>query len=506
MNKSATKSNQTSLRVAIVGGGAAGVFTAWALQQVQGATITVDLWEANNRIGGNTWSWPYPYNGTTYNLDAGAQFFFANPQPAYVGLLKSLGLFDQDVSSYPAGICLWDTDQNARTLFVPSKIENFFDGTLKLSDIPSLLQFFAFLLQAETLDKSGNWSLPMSQWLQSVQWVTQDFKDKVLTPFLYQFVSLPLSRIGESSALYALTYFVRNVTGWPGQGVVPPDAGDVFTLYQSASIGLDGILGQVLVGTPNTTVRLSSPVAAVSYDPNTQQPGLTVNGGYLPYDVVILTCDPQTASKLITAGGSTAQPSAPAYLQNIEYAPLPIVLQAPQSNYMPTDPGSWQAANTVVSNNAGSVAFSGYFGVLRPPAGSSLVPAFKSWSNPPISSPPPDTLLFHSHNVLYPTTSSIAARDALQSLQGATNVYFAGGWNTWFDSQEAALRSAINVVGAMINPFNLEPGPYIAPWLEESGGKRGATMSRFIERLVSRMPDKLAQPVRDGLRPALAKL
>jgi predicted NAD/FAD-binding protein len=504
--KSSKSSQTTALRVGIVGGGAAGVFTAWALQQVPNATITVDLWEAQGRFGGNTWSIPYTYNDVTYNLDAGAQFFFANPQPTYISLLKSLGLFEQDVSSYPAGICLWDTDQNARTLFVPSKIENFFDGTLKLSDIPSLLQFFAFLLQAEALDKSGNWSTSISQWLPNVQWVTQDFKDKVLTPFLYQFVSLPLSRIGESSALYALTYFVRNVTGWPGQPVVAPDAGDVFTLYQSASIGLDGILAQIRSVTPNTNFQVNAAVASVGYDPVQKQPGLTVNSTYLPYDVVILTCDPQTAANLINVGGRAAQPNAPALLQAIEYAQLPITLQAPQSSYMPADPASWQAANTVVSNNTGNVAFSGYFGALRPPAGSSLVPAFKSWSNPPIASPPPDNLLFHSHSVLYPTTASIQARDALQALQGASNVYFAGGWNTWFDSQEAALRSALNVVNAMANPFNLEPGPVIEPWLAEPGGRRETTMSRFVEQLIARMPEHLARPLRDGLRPALARL
>ena len=434
------------VRIAIVGAGAAGIFAAYNIEQAASVPLQIDILESSGRIGGNASSVTYihPTTGYSTNIDAGAQFFFANPQPCYIELLKSAGLFNADIVGYPTGLCVWDLDRDGRSLFVPSLLGNFVDGTFKLTDLPSLFEFGLFLLAAEELDCRGDYSISVSDWLNTLPWLTRSFRQNVLIPFLYQFVSLPLNRIGEASAMYAVTYFVRNVTGWPGSVPITPNPGNTFTTYQS-NIGLDGILKSIASLLKHSHITLNTAVTHVDYDTVAAKPNLTANGNVANYDVVIMTCDPPTALQLLQ--DSAAQKSAAQHLERIEYQPLHIMVDS-NASLMPTDKGSWQAVNTVVSNEQKLVIFDAYFGMLRPLDHGNPIQVFKRCGDPNLSSPqtPPPVLADHSHTVLYPTVASVQARDALQALQGNTSVWFAGGWNTWFDSQEAAYRSTLPIV------------------------------------------------------------
>jgi protoporphyrinogen oxidase len=62
-------------RVAIVGAGAAGVFTAYSLREMYGNGYDIQLFEANDRVGGNTYTRDVEYGGKSYSIDCGAQFF-----------------------------------------------------------------------------------------------------------------------------------------------------------------------------------------------------------------------------------------------------------------------------------------------------------------------------------------------------------------------------------------------------------------------------------------------
>ncbi len=438
-----------TINIAIVGGGAAGLFMARNIEQTATVPVHIDLVEKSASIGGNTSSATYtdPKTGYSTNIDCGAQFFFANPQPYYCQLLNTLGLFD-DVKHYPAGITVWDQDENKRTLFIPSMLKSFIDGTFKTSDLPALIEFGLFFLAAEALDKTSDYTQSVSTWLNSLPYLSADFKNNVLIPFMYQFTSLPLSRMGDASALYTLSYFVRNATGWPGFTPVSPDSGDTFTIYQS-TIGLDGFLAFLAQKLASTSIHTGTLVKQVNFDTPSGLPTITVEDQTVPYDAVIIACDPQTAATLLAGG--IAQPNAVPLLKQVEYHPLHIMVDS-NTSLMPSDPGSWQAANTVVSMTHQSVVFDAYFGPLRPLDNGQPIQVFKRWGNPDVPSPPtpPAPLADHSHFVLYPTVSSIQARDALVPLQGTNRVWFAGGWTNWFDSQEAAYRSTLSVITGLL--------------------------------------------------------
>ena len=237
------------LRVVIIGAGAAGVFTAYRLREACGDACEIVLLETQDRIGGNARSTPLAVSvGTTIPSICGAQFFYPNPQPRYVELIERLGLFDRPrhVDARATGLTLWDRNASAPLLWIPSDVSGFL--RYRPEDWDRLIAFTKFLAYAFLLDRHHpeNWSLSVDEWTETLTLVDADFKDSVLRPFLYQFLTLPLDRIGEGSALYAITYFVRNVFGEAHADVPDPDAGHAagfptFTTYQS-HIGLDGVL------------------------------------------------------------------------------------------------------------------------------------------------------------------------------------------------------------------------------------------------------------------------
>jgi predicted NAD/FAD-binding protein len=431
--------------VIIVGAGAAGIFTAYQINKLWPGQFNVQLFEASPVIGGNVSSVTVQYGGQTYTIDAGAQFFYAAPQPLYVQLIQDLGLFDQ-VASYPAGFTIWESSTQQRRLWIPSVVSGFARYTG--DDWIRLIEFGGFLVAATLLNRLSepDWSLSVADWLAAVP-LDADFKQNVIQNFLYQFVSLPLSRIGEASAVYATTYFVRNVFGGPPAAALDADI-PTFQTYQSL-IGLSGILQQALIAS-GIAAQTSAPVTAVA--PGPDGVAVTVNGATLNAQYVVMACDPNTSARLLTQGG-TADQNLIDLLQALEYLELSVVLQKDGACWMPSDQGYWEPVNTVVNTPGQSVSFNAWFGPLRPFYDSNqLIPVFKSWGSPDLQSDGCSNAFFsHQHNVLLPTTTFMQLRNELSAWQGQNGLIFAGGWTNWFDSQEAALMSAI-AAAEMLQP------------------------------------------------------
>ncbi len=87
-------------------------------------------------------------------------------------------------------------------------------------------------------------------------------------------------------------------------------------------------------------------------------------------------------------------------------------------------------------------------------------PVFKSWGAPNLESHGCGSEFFsHVHKVLLPTTAFIQLRSLLGDYQNRNGLMFAGGWTTWFDTQEAALMSAMNVAEMLQSSGVSKPSP-----------------------------------------------
>jgi protoporphyrinogen oxidase len=443
----------TAPTVVIIGAGAAGIFTAYQINKQWPGKFNIQIFEAAQEIGGNVSSLTVQYGGQTYIIDAGAQFFFAKAQPNYVNLIQELGL-DQHVTLYPAGLTIWENSTQQRLLWIPALVSGFVHYTP--DDWLRVIEFGGFLVAAALLNRVGqpNWTLSVDDWLADVP-LSDDFKQNVIKNFMYQFVSLPYGNIGEASAVYATTYFVRNVIGGQQTGTpqtATPDL-DIPTFQTNQSlIGLLGILEQALKAS-GVSAQTNSPVTSVA--PGNDGVVVTVNGAQINAQHVVMACDPGASANLLVKGG-TAQQSLVALLQGLakQYLDLSIIMQKDGECWMPGDQGYWEAVSTVVDTPQQSLAFNAWFGPLRPPYdGTQLIPVFKSWGAPDLQSDDCGHAFFsHVHNVLLPTTTFMQFRSQLDAYQGQNGLFFAGGWTNWFDSQEAALMSAINVAQKLQPP------------------------------------------------------
>lgn len=486
-------------RIVIVGAGAAGVFTAYRIREMYGDAYEIVLLEASGRVGGNCFTTGVSYGGRVYSIDCGAQFFYKNPQASYVELLDQLGMMDEptEIVSAPAGFTIWDRAAGQHRMWVPSRIRGFLD--YENEDWDRLVKFGLYLSYSYFLDREdpANWTLRLDQWLAGLQLLDDDFKQNVILPFLYQFCSLPLARMGEASALYAVTYFVRNVFGEPK--VIEPDPESpalpglpVFETYQSM-MGLDGILKRVLATYAIVPV-LNSPVVSIAKLGD----GLFVHtaGGPIAADHVVLACDPNRAAQILAAG-ATAPPLLVDTLQQMEYVPLPISMQQNGACWMPDDDDYWEPVNTIVDGD--SVAFSCWFGSLRPRYGlGKRIPVFKSWGAPSVAGCAHE-FLAHEHQILLPTATFMGLRESLREWQGKDGIWFVGGWTRWFDSQEAALDSATWVADRLPGQPRALTGP--ARMVPPSPRRTERNLRRWLERVARQAPegkrDQLAHAIEE---------
>ncbi|HLK67028.1 MAG TPA: FAD-dependent oxidoreductase [Bryobacteraceae bacterium] len=438
--------------VVIIGAGAAGVFSAYQISKRWPSQFNVQLFEASPTIGGNVSSLTVSYGGKEYIIDAGAQFFYSKAQPNYVNLIQEIGL-GNDIASYPAGFTIWDKAANQRLLWIPSLVSGFLRYTA--DDWARVIQFGGFLVAAALLNRVGqpDWTLSVDDWLTLLP-LTDDFKQNVIKNFLYQFVSLPYGSIGTASAVYATTYFVRNVLGGSTAAALDLDF-PTFETNQSL-VGLSGVLRQTLKAS-GVLAQTNSPVTAVA--PADQGVAVTVNGRTIHAQHVVMACDPGASATLLANGG-TADPNLIGLLKGLgnQYLNLSIIMQRDGSCWMPSDQNYWEPVITMVnSSDSHSVAFSAWFGPLRPPYGDNqLIPVFKSWGSPNLAGCTPE-FFSHVHNVLLPTTTFMQLRSQLSAYQNRNGLMFAGGWTDWFDTQEAALLSAMNVAQMLQPPGGATP-------------------------------------------------
>jgi glycine/D-amino acid oxidase-like deaminating enzyme len=432
--------------IVIVGAGAAGVFTAHRLREAFGDSREIVLLERSGQIGGNASSTRIAGN----TIECGAQFFHRGAQSTFMALLDSLDLWDAcEVVRTAAGFTIWDRHAQRRLLHLPATIAGF--RSLGVGDWGRAAKFGVFLAYAWALERwESDWTLTVDAWFARMRLLDDGFLHRVMKPFLYQFLSLPPDRIGEASAKYAVTYLVRTL--FPGGGVAPPvprlgRARPTFEAYQSL-VGIDRIHRHVLAA---ADVRAETGTSVVEI--RTGESGVVevvTTRGTLLAEHVVLTADPHASAGMLAAGGTTDSALVDG-LRALEYGRLPISVQHGNPSYMPDRRRDWQPFNTIVDGDA--MMFSIWFGPMRPMnADGSPIEVFKSWGSPRLQpSTAADEVVGLEHYIPLPTARFIGNRDRLLARwQGARNVWLAGGWTQWFDSQEAALCSADAVTAGIV--------------------------------------------------------
>jgi predicted NAD/FAD-binding protein len=417
-------------KVAIVGGGMAGVSLAWLLDGHR----DVVLLESGDSVGGNVRTVAVELDGHSFQVDMGAQFFHPGPYPLYVKLLQFLGLYPSatDTRAFPASITV-HADSEPLPRFISPVLPNRAWPLLAPWNWAGLQAFGAAFAAAKTREQQqGSWTVTLEDWVSTLGLSTAQ-RERMLFPWA---ASLFSGSIAQARGLSARAAMIFAAKALPDNQLDP-------ILYYVLNRGMAEPLHRMLQQTTSVQVITGARVTNVTRDP---QGGFRLdcaNGQSVVADELVFAAPAESCLTLIHGmPGTAAQQFA---LQGIQFHDSRLMLHTDPA-YAPTDPNYRSFLNCRV-NGEHCEASMWMAQVLAGPA-QTTSKLWKSWVTH--RDRLPNQIL---HEVQFrhmlPTVGSIVAQAALSKLQGLGGLWFAGGYTLPYDSQETALLSAINIAWKM---------------------------------------------------------
>lgn len=417
-------------RVGIVGGGLAGVATAWLLDGVADAV----LFERRTTVGGHAQTIPVEIGNRIVLVDVGAQFFAPGPHPTYSKLLELVGLTRPENpahdQTFEAEMSITVAETGGHEPRFVSPGTNRWWPILASWNWEALLTFLVFSLAAKRFTENGDWLVALDAWLHALP-VSREQREKLLLPLLSAMVGCSIDEARGLSARNALTFIGRALP----ENLLSP------ILYSQSLLGLGGNVRYLAGNSGNLTTHPGSPVSIVRRLPRGGFAMENAAGVVENVDVVVFASPPYVTRRLLPPHPRLVDASRE--LGRFEYFRTEISIHR-DPVYMPQNPTYWSAYNPLV--DSGRCEASIWYGAFErvAEAGNPLM-LFKSWATARSRSPRQEIV---RRAFLHPriTPAFIEAQRRLAAFQGRAGVWFAGSYTLEVDSQETALLSAMNVV------------------------------------------------------------
>ena len=431
-------------RVGVVGGGVAGVATAFLLDEACDCV----LFEATPRIGGHAHSVTVDVRGEPHVADLGAQFYGPLLHPWFTAFLAHLGVYapaapDSGGSITRAMGTTLMGDRTSSPRFVSPLFWSRAWPVWAPSNGAGQLAFLALALAARRFERDGDWSVPLHDWLRTAPGLSAYGRERVVLPWLAALVGCSIEAASTFSARAALSVPGRAI---PANLVAP-------FRWSTARLGLQGVVEALIDRCTHLTVRRGAPVEALVRTAS----GWRIHGpGGPPVEVddVVVAVPPYAAAPLVAGlpgGAALAQ-----VLRGFPYFRTRMVLHT-DPVYMHQDRRMWSAYNAIEAD--GWCEGSAWYGAIRDPhADGGTVDLFKSWATGRAEQPR-EVLAEADYQHPLLTPAFLAAQRQVAARQGEDGLWFAGSWTRDVDLQETALRSAFDVVVGMgIRPRWAGPG------------------------------------------------
>jgi predicted NAD/FAD-binding protein len=420
--------------VGIVGGGIAGVATAWLLD----GDWDVVLFEADPILGGHAHTIDVDYRGRSVKVDVGAQFFAPGTHPSYSKLLELLGLFAPDdpasspTLSVPLSLTVTAEGEPNPLLVSPYGPDRLWPLGESWNG-PGLLALAAFIDEARRLERDDvDWSTTIEQWVEPMA-IAREQKDRLIYPWLASLNNLDVEASKALSAR-AGVYFVSRV--------LPEDPLGAVTYYNSL-LGLGGIVQRLADGCTTLTAYTSARVRHIA--PVGRRYRIVADGDrHELVDRLVIATPPYIAAKLVRRlpGGERIGRSLakfPYYSTTIQIHTDPV--------YVPAERRLWSFSNVDVRGGFGEASI--WYGAIHPAFGDgSTVDIFKSWARERGRNPA-ELVYTQDFRHALPIPDFTRAQVGLERFQGRRNLWFAGSHCLEVDSQDTALRSAMRVADAL---------------------------------------------------------
>lgn len=416
----ATSSGLHADRIAVIGGGGAGVCCAWLLDEDHEVT----LYEQRDRLGGHADSIDLEIDGQEVVVEGGFEFFTKATYPTFFRLLEH---FNVEVNPFVLNTTWYATDDSDVLILPPYFNWRVEFESLDFEDISRMLKLKRILDAGEVLLESGETGMTLGTFLANIK-LSDSFKEDFFYPFLGAAWGVDSEAIREFSAYTSLKYLV---TG---------EADGTYEWYEVVG-GLKRYIAAVVDDMKGVDIRTDTLIIKVDYSDGVYIV-TEANGKIAEYDHLVLATHANQAGVLLRYIPECEDLYT--VLSNVRYYNTIIAIHG-DARFMPHDEDNWRLVNTRYDGvNAANTMYKRRKG---------LPPIFKSWitldirnagDTGPAIPEPLYASIYYKH--AYINLDYFHAQRFGQLVQGNRNLWLAGSWMWDNDSHESALMSAVKVV------------------------------------------------------------
>jgi uncharacterized protein len=401
------------VRIAVIGAGAAGLTTAWLLQDDHEVTLL----EKQDRLGGHAHTVEVDQDGVTAAVESGFEFFIEDVCPAFSRLLRVL---KAPLQRYPMTFTLYNERSGAVHLMPPKRGNGYHWPAFAPRSLSYMLQFDWFLRQAARLvarrEVTANIGDFVASWPLSAR-----FREEFLFPFLMGGWGIPYRNFQRMSAYNVLKYLVIHRP----EGLAPREFSEIAGGTVAYVTALRDAAARVAVFTRYEIrcIRRSAEVYEL----------IDADGNRKEFDHLVFATNAAEACRLLHCVPEAAPQRE--VLGRFRYFPTVIAVHGDR-RLMPPERNHWSVFNVRWSNRG---SFTTVWKEQPVP-----FPIFKSWVDPAAPLPEPlYKLTRYEHPFL--DAEHFRAQQSLAALQGQSNLWFAGAHTHDIDCHESAVVSAIHV-------------------------------------------------------------
>jgi predicted NAD/FAD-binding protein len=286
------------VKIAVVGAGIAGLYSAWRLSREHSVT----LFEANDYAGGHTNTLDVECGGETFAIDTGFIVFNERTYPHFCSMLRELG-----VTAQPSNMSFSLCSETTGLQYNGTTLNTLFAQRRNLVR-PSFLRMIADILrfnrESPELLAGGDETLTIAKYLADRHY-SRSFTDHYILPMARSLWSAPAASVLEFPARFCVDFFERH--GFLTVNDRPQ--------WLAVRGGSREYVRRLLSESARASLKLNSPIASIKRMPHKVL--LTAAGGVTEtFDAVFLACHANQALAML----ADASPDERAVLGAFPYA------------------------------------------------------------------------------------------------------------------------------------------------------------------------------------------
>lgn len=426
-------------RVAIIGGGMAGVSTAAFLKK---SKLEVHLFEKEDHLGGHARSIALPgADGKQVFVDLGPQYFAEGGWDTYIDFLKYFNLYDENnLHKFTSGFTVFKENQEYPDFITPEVSGPGLEWLVtKDGGLSRLLSMLYFMGKANSFHKNvEKENLSIGEFLKELNMKDQ-YKEEIIKPLLSTSVNSPLASVEDAAMTTS-----AGLLAFRG----PLETAEFFV----SKVGLQPFIEKIAEKTGQNWedfhLHLSTPVEKVIKNSDGTFKILSADGKELIVDYVVLAVHPYAAAKILK-GWDVFE----GLWEDFTYTDTRVVIHNDRSYLHPV----YQSFYNIKVRSDGEYYLAMNLQKISPDYGDLI----KSWN---LSDEEYQDLKQNGHILAesyfkHPlTTPKFIERiqEIKQIAKEQGNIFFAGGWSLNWENQNTAILSGLEAAQSIapeILPF-----------------------------------------------------